>query len=782
MLLLLWLSAACEADPWKGRFTVELELNASSKQRFSIKSDRLTLSGNPLDTTDTKGYPGSASSTDDKQHRHAGSNIIESISWRWFYATNLLIAFELILTTQDAPLSCAPYSSLPLEAIIAVSWLLKSFWHPDSPLFKSIEQQSALMLTDEDLRFATITTMLGSGHNPPPYQASESSGQPPPIASTRATDFFTSVFYSGSADGNGGSQQHQHTLGLNCFASPCNGVCQFRPPSDSSDSAEWPLNSTKSSIDNTVTPQQTCPHLPHGHCLSCMRYLDPACASASQAYSTLAALDELFELQLPFDSDPLFDREAYDFDSNPANNFNSIDLLNAGAAYGSDAVGALNDEELTLRNLSFKVYESPATNGSLGLQSLAEDARFSLILNQSPPPMGISETQQTTHESFQLSQSQADHSPTATASTLSDRIIVNGQTTCDLIVIGKDGQQRLCGKAYKRARSLSEHKSREHSGEKTCNATVIAEDGKQRRCGKVCKSSRVLSCHKSRIHPRLQVCDMKVVGKDGQPQLCGKVSTSAVAMSSHKSEAHSGQQTCDVIMIGKDSQPHPCGRICKNAQSLSTHKNQHHSGQRTCHVTVVGKNGQLQPCAKIFKSAQSLASHKCQYHSGQKTCNVITIGEDGQSHPCGKICKNAQSLSTHKSQYHSGQRTCDVTIVGENGQLKPCTKIFRSALALSTHKSQFHSGQKTCDVTIVAENGRLQPCGKVCRNAQSLSNHKRKEHTGQQICDSTIDVGNSQPQPRANGCSNAEALLQHKRTHRKRKHAAEEQEDDLSRY
>ncbi|WP_422411210.1 MULTISPECIES: C2H2-type zinc finger protein [unclassified Endozoicomonas] len=742
MLLLLWLSAVCQANPWKGRFSVELELNASSKQSFSIKSDRPTLSGNPLDTTDTKSYPGSALSTDDKQHRHAGSTIIESISWRWFYATNLLMAFELILTTQDALVSCAPYSSLPLEAIIAVSWLLKSFWHPDSPLFKSIEQQAALMLTEGDHRFATITTMFGSGHNPPPYQASESSGQPTPATSNQATDFFTSIFYSGSADGNGGSQQHQHTLGLNCFVYPCNGVCQFRPPSDSSDSVERPLNSPNSSIDNAVTPQQTCPHLPHGHCLSCMRYLDPACASASQAYSTLKTLDELFEIQLPFDSGPLFDRELNDFGSNPANNFNSIDLLNAGAAYRSDAIGAPNDEELTFRNFSFNDYEFPATNGSLDLQSFAENARFSLTLNQSPLPTGISETQQTTYESFQLSQSQADRPPTAAASALSDRIIVTGQTTCNLIVIGEDGQQQLCGKSYKRIQSLSEHKSREHSGEKTCDSTVIGEDGEQRPCGKVCKNARVLSCHKSRIHPRQQVCHVKVVGKDGQPQPCGKVSTSVVALSSHKSKAH--------------------------------------SMQKTCHVTVVGNNGQLKPCAKIFKSAQSLASHKCQYHSGQKTCDMITIGEDGQSHPCGKICKNAQSLSTHKSQYHSGQRTCRVTIVGENGQLQPCKKIFKSALSLSTHKSQFHNRQWICDVTIVGENGQLQPCGKVYRRPQSLSTHRRKEHTGQQICDSTIDRGNSQSQPGARGCSNAETQLQHKRIDRKRKHTAEEQEDDLS--
>ncbi|WP_257254051.1 ankyrin repeat domain-containing protein [Endozoicomonas sp. SESOKO3] len=81
-----------------------------------------------------------------------------------------------------------------------------------------------------------IITMPGSGNDQPQHPPSASSGQQAQETTIGPTGSFNNFLNSDSASagGNGGSQQHLHTLGLDCFVSPCHGVCQFRPSSDSS--------------------------------------------------------------------------------------------------------------------------------------------------------------------------------------------------------------------------------------------------------------------------------------------------------------------------------------------------------------------------------------------------------------------------------------------------------------------------------------------------------------------------------------------------------------------
>ncbi|WOG27110.1 hypothetical protein [Endozoicomonas sp. 8E] len=67
-----------------------------------------------------------------------------------------------------------------------------------------------------------------------------------------------------SEDGNRSPQQHQHTLGLNCFVYSCHGVCEFRPSADSREPAEWSLDSVDS----------LCPHLFNRDCYNCITYFD----------------------------------------------------------------------------------------------------------------------------------------------------------------------------------------------------------------------------------------------------------------------------------------------------------------------------------------------------------------------------------------------------------------------------------------------------------------------------------------------------------------------------
>ncbi|WOG27091.1 hypothetical protein [Endozoicomonas sp. 8E] len=497
------------------------------------------------------------------------------MSQQWLYATNLLVAYELILTTRNVPLRSAPCSWLPLEAVVTVSWLLKSFWNHDSQLFKPIELQATSILTQGDQLFATITMMLGSEHNPRQNQPAESSGQHTPQATSQPTGYFTHLQYSESGDGNGDPQQHSHTLGLNCFIYPCRGVCEFRPSSDSSDPAEWPSNSIENWPAHTkTTPEQnSCPHLADGRCFSCIGHLDPLNAADSQPISPVGTLDDLSDIEFTFNSGPLFDQQAYDFDNDPIKSFSFLDLVNSGVAFKTNTNRLLNDEVLSQRSLSSNALEFPVINESLDLHGLSQEAGGSLKFTQLPPPMGTSETQPNTTESSQLSQSTALHSQTDAA------------------------------------QAFSNHKSRVLTGQKTCNVTVTGEDGQPRPCGKICKHARSLTDHKRKTHGEQQTCDVIVVGADGKQRPCNRICRNARAVWDHKRRSHSRQQTCDVILIGADGQQQPCNKICKNIQALSDHKRRKHRKQKACSASLVGEVSPQSSCEIVCKNAKSLEKH-----------------------------------------------------------------------------------------------------------------------------------------------------------------------------
>lgn len=105
LLLLVSLSAACQAELLTRRFIVELETDEGTlKQNLSIKRSWQTLPENLSEIGNTDTYPGSVSPPDRKRHNlysyGVKTTLTESISWQLLYATNLLVDFELILTTK----------------------------------------------------------------------------------------------------------------------------------------------------------------------------------------------------------------------------------------------------------------------------------------------------------------------------------------------------------------------------------------------------------------------------------------------------------------------------------------------------------------------------------------------------------------------------------------------------------------------------------------------------------------------------------------------------------
>uniref|UniRef100_UPI0021476215 ankyrin repeat domain-containing protein n=1 Tax=Endozoicomonas sp. ONNA1 TaxID=2828740 RepID=UPI0021476215 len=275
-LLLMILSVVCQAQPLTRRFVVEFEQKADApNQNVFIKPYQHTLSYTLSDIAHIHGYAGSDLPPDEKQGKPDGFElkpaIIESIAWPWLYATHLLVGHELILTTKSAPASSNSYSWLPLEVVVAVGWLLKSYWNIDSSSSNLIAQKELC----QDHPLTAVITVPGSGNARQQSPPSESSGQHAQETTARPAGSFNSFLYPDSTDGNGDPQQSLHSLDLNCFVSPCHGVCQFRPLSDSSEPAECPMNTTEISTGHTGASleQSSCPHLYNGHCSECAGHM-----------------------------------------------------------------------------------------------------------------------------------------------------------------------------------------------------------------------------------------------------------------------------------------------------------------------------------------------------------------------------------------------------------------------------------------------------------------------------------------------------------------------------
>ncbi|WP_448216361.1 hypothetical protein [Endozoicomonas sp. 2B-B] len=249
LLLMLSLSVICQARSLKGSFVVEFEQSGVYPgESFSIESGEHGLSDKPSYGVDADS--GSNLPTDNEAFSLGGygvkTSFIESISWQLIYATNLLVAYELVLTTNGTPDS-KPYSRLTAEALAAVGALLKSCWNADSPFYKSLGQLEA---TQGD-PFA-VTTMMLPGHSQqqkaPSAEASSSSQQASGTATPQA---FSSFWSSGSGGGNEGPGQPQHTLGLNCFVDSCAGVCKLPQIIDISEPADWSLGPLENSTTHT---------------------------------------------------------------------------------------------------------------------------------------------------------------------------------------------------------------------------------------------------------------------------------------------------------------------------------------------------------------------------------------------------------------------------------------------------------------------------------------------------------------------------------------------------
>ncbi|WOG27129.1 hypothetical protein [Endozoicomonas sp. 8E] len=599
-------SVICHAEQRTEHSTVELQqIAASPKQSPSMRQDRNTLPGKPSDIADTFGYKRSSSPLDNKRHKNYGLTIIESISWQWLYASHLLVTHELILTTKNAAFSYTPYSWVPVGVVVAVGWLLESYWNRNSPSFNSpIAQQTALMLTQGSHQFAIITMMFGNGHNQQQNRPSESSGQQASGALSHPAGSFARPLYIRPGGDNGPPQQHIHTLGLNCFVYPCHGVCQFRLSLDTKDSGT--LSFFKSSTDHTEAPpgQSSCHNIADGYCLPCMVLFHPVYAGGYQQESLLGPMHAYSGyLLLPFHPGPLSKPQAYGIGGNPRGGVAidevALDPVSARSVNTTGSAGPLNHEGPIPGNLNLNTDDFMDIIEAYDLQNLLEETGISFTYDQA-------------------SRVQASVAP--------DNVI-SKTTEC---------QQTLSDKETRKL---------------TCDVTVIEEDDQQRPCGKACNSAKALYRHKRRAHTGQQTCDVALVGENGRPQLCGSVCKNVVALSEHKRRYHNGQKICDLTAILENGRRRPCGKAFQNARFLSDHKRKVHMTQKTCHMIVIEEDGQQRPCGRVYKNANSLSNHRQREHNGQKTCNSLVVGKDGKLRRCGTVYKNSKTLSDHRKKH-----------------------------------------------------------------------------------------------------------------------------------
>ncbi|WP_448218844.1 hypothetical protein [Endozoicomonas sp. 2B-B] len=239
LLLLMSVAVVCHAEPLKRHFIVEFEQGESvPKGSFSIKCDINSLSCNPSHFADINDDAESILPPGDKSGSVGGfgatKSLVESISWELIFATHLLVAYKLVLTTSDNPVSTKADSWIPVEAFAAVGLLLKSYWNPDSLLFNPMDHREATsVMTQGDDPFVISTMMLsgnGQQKSQPQNEQTSSSGQQASgtTTSTGVSGSITGLLTSGSGDGGESPEQPQHTYGLSCYAGSCHGVCQLR--------------------------------------------------------------------------------------------------------------------------------------------------------------------------------------------------------------------------------------------------------------------------------------------------------------------------------------------------------------------------------------------------------------------------------------------------------------------------------------------------------------------------------------------------------------------------
>ncbi|WP_448218841.1 hypothetical protein [Endozoicomonas sp. 2B-B] len=485
LLLLVSLSVICHGESLKRRFVVEFQRGGASSpiQYFSIKSDSNTLSCNQSDIADKpQGIGGCGLKT----------TLIESLSWQWVYAISPLVADEFLITNTAPQFRANLW--LSVGSFIAVGWIIKSYWSPDSSLFKSMGQLEASQV---DSLANTAMMLSGNGQQQGQQQSqqqseqSESSSGQASAYSPQIQGSVTGSLSSDSGGGNEDPEQHQqHTLGLNCFVDSCHGACIFRPSPENSESAELPLNVEESSTGQTgTTPEQSpypCPEFPNN------------VESQNNSHEPMSQQD-------PIPVNPTVSPANAGAANTARDRGYECDVILVGQDGEQRPCGKIfwSAKRLSCHKIRFHTGLGAGTANANRLKTVVCD-RPVILRNGRRMPCG----KHLRNKKLLSSHKMRYHVEPA---------------FCDLIVCGEDGDQRLCGTVFRDSVQQQSHSQLYHEGEwdirwshpvrsdhiigsHFCDLAVLMDDGVggllRRLCGVIFNTTEELLLHRRTFHQK----------------------------------------------------------------------------------------------------------------------------------------------------------------------------------------------------------------------------------------------------------------------------------------
>ncbi|XP_064180506.1 zinc finger protein 646 [Anguilla rostrata] len=326
-----------------------------------------------------------------------------------------------------------------------------------------------------------------------------------------------------------------------------------------------------------------------------------------------------------------------------------------------------------------------------------------------------------------------------------------------------------CGRTYRHAGSLVNHKNSHKTGEyycSVCNNTYSNQLAMKNHlrihfavkkhtcqdCGKAFRGQKQLSTH-ARSHRRKKARTTGGRGGGNRRANEGKVTkckessqafTSAAELLSHTSELQLPSASTEGHLNGVKNEPcgsaqagekeeRPfgcsiCGRTYRHAGSLLNHKNTHKTGHFNCSF-----------CAKPFSNPMALRNHT-RIHT-QKKKHVCTT--------CGKAFRLASILHNHQNIHIRGDIHFNCPV---------CGKSFQGRSGLKRHRCQKNQeGRKKATESRAEGRERCftcEECGRSYRHAGSLLNHKKTHTTGIYHCNICLKT-----------FSNLLALKNHRRIH-----------------